>query len=252
MRVKAFRKGRCSVSFDRGVLLDGRSRLTVQAEGLSFRYGKERIWHDVSFALSEGEVAFLVGENGSGKSTLLRCLGGWSTPAEGRLYIGGEVFDGADMRFRKEIAYVGDTPSFYDDLTAGEHLRFIDGAGGFARQPKGELDLLIESFGLSAHLNQVPSSYSRGMRQKLALAIAFASHARVLLFDEPHGPLDPQAAEVFCQWVKKAAAEGATVVMSCHHDLPDLSPDVVLCLKGGVLTETRDDSRGPSGEEPAL
>lgn len=99
----------------------------LRAESLAYAYGKVEVWHDIDFALGKGEVAFLVGQNGSGKSTLLRCLAGLSKPRSGELFILGERFTGSSREQRSSLAFVSDAPSFYDDLTAEEHIQLFFG-----------------------------------------------------------------------------------------------------------------------------
>lgn len=207
----------------------------LRVEGLAYRYGKTEVFADASFSLRAGEVAFLTGPNGAGKSTLLRCLAGWDAPSEGRVELCGRRFDGSDRAQRGQVVFVPDAPAFYDDLTAGEHIRFVRQANRLdaADDPS---ERLMEAFGLDGHRDQLPSSYSRGMRQKLALVLALARAAPLLLLDEPYGPLDPDAAVVLSALVDEARAAGIAVLASCHHDVPNLQPDVQLRLEGGRLT----------------
>ena len=127
-------------------------------------------------------------------------------------------------------------PSFYDDLTAGEHIRFVRQANRLSATDDPS-EQLMERFGLGAHRDQLPSSYSRGMRQKLALVLAFARTPRLLLLDEPYGPLDPDAAVVLSALIDEARADGAAVLVSCHHEVPDtllhLDNGRLVCRSGG-------------------
>ena len=144
----------------------------LYVEDLAYRYGKTEVFAGASLSLRAGEVAFLTGPNGAGKSTLLRCLAGWDAPAEGRVELCGRRFDGADRAQRSLLAFVPDVPSFYDDLTAGEHIRFVRQANRMSADDDPS-ERLMALFGLDGHRDQLPSAYSRGMRQKLALVLAF-------------------------------------------------------------------------------
>lgn len=210
----------------------------LRVAGLAYSYGAVEVWSDVSFSLAAGEVAFLAGPNGAGKSTLLRCLAGWDAPCEGAVELCGARFDTADRMQRALVAFAPDVPAFYDDLTAGEHLRFVQRANRIdpSSDPAEEL---LERFGLAAHRHQPPSSFSRGMRQKLALVLALARRPRLLLMDEPYGPLDPAAARTLSALVGKACAGGTAVLISCHHDVPALRPDVLLHLEDARLAARR-------------
>lgn len=224
------------------------SAVVLRVEGLAYRYGKTEVFADASFSLRAGEVAFLTGPNGAGKSTLLRCLAGWDAPAVGQVELCGRRFDGSDRGQRSLLAFVPDVPSFYDDLTAGEHVRFVRQANRMSvdNDPSEQLMFL---FGLDGHRDQLPSSYSRGMRQKLALVLALARMPRLLLLDEPYGPLDPDAALVLSALIEEARSAGAAVLASCHHDVPNLRPDVLLRLADERLAVW--DARDGEGERAA-
>ncbi|MEA5019565.1 MAG: ABC transporter ATP-binding protein [Gordonibacter sp.] len=212
----------------------GQTSDVLRAENLVYGYGKDPVWNDVSFCLKAGEVAFLEGPNGAGKSTLLRCLAGWDAPRRGEVQFCGERFTGSNRIQRSRIAFVPDVPAFYDDLTAGEHISFMLNAN---RLSVGEspANRLMEAFGLARHAAQLPSSFSRGMRQKLALVLAFALQPRLLLFDEPYGPLDRASSIVLSGLITEACKGGATALVSCHHDVPQLSPDILMRLEDGRL-----------------
>ena len=217
--------------------LDGEPRAAAPAlrvEGLAYRYVRHDVWSDVSFSLEAGSIAFLTGPNGAGKSTLLRCLAGWDAPAEGTVELAGRPFRPERLDQRRSVSFVPDVPAFYDDLTAGEHLDFVLRAN---RLPADDARAagLVEALGLAGHRDQCPSAYSRGMRQKLALVLALAVRPRLLLLDEPYGPLDPDASAVLSGLRDAASSAGAAALVRCHHDVPGLEPDLLLHVEGGRL-----------------
>lgn len=216
----------------------GSASLALEVRDLAFSYGGFDVLQGISFSLEPGELAFLVGENGSGKSTLLRCLAGWADPTEGAVFLEGSPFDTADRRQRRKVVLVPDNPAFYDDLTADEHLAFVRQANRIDLEddPSG---VLMERIGLAGCGGRLPFAYSRGMRMKLALVMAFAAKPSLLLLDEPHGPLDPGAAVVLSGMVRDVLDAGTAVLISCHHDVPGLQPDKVLRLEAGSLIPVR-------------
>ncbi len=206
----------------------------LQVRDLAFGYGDVPVWEGVSFSLAPGEVAFLTGPNGAGKSTLFRCLAGWLAPHEGETRLLGSPFTGRTRLEPGTLSFVPDVPTFYDDLTAVEHLELVLAANrADAARPRAEG--LLERFGLTGRETLPPSSYSRGMREKLALVLALALRPRVLLLDEPHGPLDREASLVLSEEIAAAAHDGTAVLLSCHHDVPGLVPDLSLELADGEL-----------------
>lgn len=137
--------------------------VVLRVEGLGCSYAGMPVFSGASFELRAGEVAFLTGPNGAGKSTLLRAVAGWDAAAEGHVELCGRRFDGADRAQRAHVAFVPDAPAFYDDLTAGEHVEFVRRANRIPREADPS-ERLMDAFGLAAHRDLPPSSYSRGMR----------------------------------------------------------------------------------------
>lgn len=207
----------------------------LEARGLCFGYGDIPVWEDVSFSIGAGQVAFLTGPNGAGKSTLFRCLAGWLTPGVGEVLVGGRPFMGRTRLAPGELTFVSDVPSFYDDLTAIEHVELVLAANR-AESERPRAEALLERFGLNGRERLLPSAYSRGMREKLALVLALMLRPRVMLLDEPHGPLDREASLVLSEELAAVAAEGTAVLLSCHHDVPGLVPDLSLTLEDGALS----------------
>ena len=210
----------------------------LEVRNLCFGYGDVPVWEDVSFSLVPGQVAFLTGPNGAGKSTLFRCLAGWLEPDEGEVLLDGEPFTGRSRLVPGTLAFVPDVPSFYDDLTAAEHIELVLAANR-AEMARPRAERLLERFGLTGHETLLPSAYSRGMREKLALVLALMLRPRVLLLDEPHGPLDRDASLVLSEELAAVAGEGTAVLLSCHHDVPGLTPDVMLSLRDATLVQER-------------
>lgn len=202
------------------------------AEDLAYSYGPVNVFSGLSFSLLPGDLAFLVGENGSGKSTLLRCLAGWARPTRGRVLLGGRLFDTADRAMRKDVAFVPDVPAFYDDMTADEHLAFVRQANRIAIEDDRSFELMGR-LGLAPYGDRIPATYSRGMKLKLGLVLAMASQPKVLLLDEPYGPLDPRARRVLSELIDERLKAGAAVMLSCHHEVSGLEPDVVLRMGAG-------------------
>lgn len=206
----------------------------LKADGLAYSYHKTLVFEDVSFLLDSCKIAFLKGINGSGKSTLLRCLAGWLPCKKGRVTLCGEEYDSTNHHQRRMMYFVPDMPPFYDDLTAEEHVKFVLGANHL-QDRMDEAENLLDTFGLYSNRKQYPSSYSRGMREKLALAIAFALRPQLLLLDEPFGSLDDEASYLLAQQIRNLAATGSAILLSVHQATSELLQDVVFSLENKHL-----------------
>ncbi len=164
----------------------------LAATGLFYRYGSYEALSGVDLTLEAGAIDVLLGTNGAGKSTLLRCLAGWYRPERGSVTLGKRPLQAAAARVGRPVL-VPDTPCFYAELNAWEHLQFTSQLYG-RRAWQGEAARLLAAFGLAGHEQAYASSFSRGMQYKLALAIALLAQPAVLLLDEPFGPLDSESA----------------------------------------------------------
>ncbi|MDI3298062.1 MAG: ABC transporter ATP-binding protein [Bacillota bacterium] len=218
---------------------------------LTYAYGDYRAVDGVSFELGAGELVALVGRNGAGKSTLLECLAGWRRPDGGRVRFLGRRLEEDEARFRAGVLLVPDTPPFYDELTAWEHLAFV---ARLRRRPPGEwqpeAERLLRRFTLWEQRNGYPYAFSRGMRTKLAVAVALVARPRALLLDEPFGPLDPLSAADLWEELSAYAAgggaapgsaapdgagPGAAVLLSSHRLPAGVEPARMLVLEQGRL-----------------
>lgn len=215
----------------------------LQVRDLSYGYtARDLVFDSVNFELYEGEIAFLTGPNGAGKSTLFRCVAGWMPARTGEIRLFGQKsFPGgrATREGRPDLLLINDVPSFYEDMTAREHIELVLRANNADEDARERIEGLVQDLGIARQLDRLPSAYSRGMREKLALSIALAARPRVLLLDEPYGPLDPDSSDVLSDALRTAAADGFAMLISSHHEIAGLSPDVAFHLVDGVL-ETRE------------
>ena len=214
--------------------------------GLAKDYDGVSVFSGLSLRLMPGEVVAVVGPNGSGKTTLLRCLAGLATPTAGMIRIAGvEVQANLDQPYvRYQLAYAADEPALYEDLTAWQHARFIAGVWGF---PGVEpiFSRLLDGFDLTSRADEQVGRLSRGMRQKVALALALCHPAKLLLIDEPFAGLDARGRRTFLEQLAEARAGGCAAVIATHA-LARVSQfaDSVLDLTGG--DGTGDDWEAPS------
>ncbi|MDZ7637242.1 MAG: heme ABC exporter ATP-binding protein CcmA [Bryobacterales bacterium] len=186
----------------------------VEARGLTRFFGVYAALRRVSFAVPPGQCVALLGRNGAGKTTLLRLLAGINSPSEGSL----EVFGGAPEKpaTRKAIGFLGHGSGLYDELNAEENLMLAARVHGLA-EPAAIAKQWLERVDLQRLARSRPSEFSRGMRQRLALARVLLAQPRLLLLDEPLTALDDRATRMVRELLEHAWRGGTTLFMSTHH-----------------------------------
>jgi len=208
-------------------------RPLLEVNGLSHAYGAVAALTDVSLTIEGGEVVALVGRNGAGKSTLLRCIAAWTPGTRGDVRILGDSVRRNERLVRRHALLVPDTPPFWDDLTVWEHLRFVAGAHRLGGGWPDRAEEFLVLFGLEGRKEAFPAALSRGMRHKLALAMALLLRPRLLLLDEPFGPLDPVSAVRLWEALLAFGAEGRSALVSCHQWPTEAVPDRCIVMEAG-------------------
>jgi ABC-2 type transport system ATP-binding protein len=193
----------------------------LETEDLSRAYGPFRALAPTSLVLEPGDLVALSGHNGAGKSTLLLCLSGLLRPTSGAVRVEGFDLYRHEVEAKSRLAFVPDVPRFYTELTAWEHLQFIAAAHratqGFEQRAKA----LMNEFDLWSARDLYPHNYSRGMRLKLGLLMAFIRPFKVLLLDEPTSALDPESIRLLQHKLLSLRDAGSAVLFSSH--APDLA-----------------------------
>ncbi|HLH40762.1 MAG TPA: heme ABC exporter ATP-binding protein CcmA [Bryobacteraceae bacterium] len=185
----------------------------VAIEGVWKYYGDYPALKKVELRVEPGSSVALLGRNGAGKTTLLRIIAGLSKPSQGQVRILGS--DVRQERARRRIGVLGHGISLYDELSAAENLMVFARLYGLPDPRKSALEWL-ERTGLERVRDGLVREFSRGMKQRLAVARAFLHDPEILLFDEPFTALDDRAIEVLQKLLSGAHAAGKTIVMSTH------------------------------------
>jgi ABC-2 type transport system ATP-binding protein len=189
-----------------------------------------------TFSLHSGEIAILSGPNGSGKTTLLSCISGLVRPSDGTVTVSGFDLERDEVEARRRLVYVPDVPRFYLELTAWEHLRFIALANQAYDHFEERAEALLRTFGLWDSRNLFPHHFSRGMRLKLGLVMAFIRPFSVLLLDEPTSALDEEGTEILITELRRMREQGNSMLLSTHSpDFGDALADRRLLIRQGVL-----------------
>ncbi len=189
--------------------------LALSTMQLSKDYGDRPALLPLDLEVLFGQHVALVGHNGSGKTTLLRMAAGLLDPSSGAARIGGHLAGSA--KARAALSWLSDTPTFYDDLSLREHLDYVarlhgvDGPTGAARAEE-----LLTRLQLQDRGDDIPTTFSRGLRQKAAIAIALVRPFQVLLVDEPFVGLDEAGKQTLLELLDEAARDGRTLVVATH------------------------------------
>ncbi len=210
----------------------------ISARALVKSFGYKPVLRGLELDVAEGEFVALLGPNGTGKTTLLRILSGLSRPGFGEARIAGHRLPQEAGAVRRLLGVVSHQPLLYTDLSAEENLQFYAQMYGL-RQPAPRIAEVLALVGLSARRRDPVRAFSRGMQQRLAIARAILHDPHVMLFDEPHTGLDPDASAMLDGLLRDVAARGRTVVMTTH----DLGRAIglasrVLILSGGKIAHT--------------
>jgi heme exporter protein A len=194
-------------------------------------YGDYPALRDISLSIGQGACLALLGRNGAGKTTLLRILAGLSRHAKGNVSILGE--DVRSEGARRQIGVLGHAIGVYDELSATENLVLFARLYGVP-DPKRAAEEWLERTGLTNAASALLREFSRGMRQRLAVARAFIHNPRVLLLDEPFTALDDRAILVLQNVLRDGLATGKTIIMSTHQlrEALELATDVALVVRG--------------------
>lgn len=216
-------------------LLPGGEAVAVRAVGLGRRFGSQWALRGVDLELARGEVFGLLGPNGAGKTTTVRLLSALIAPSEGRASIDGfDVVADADA-VRARIGVLTETPGLYERLTAVQNLEFFGRLHGLSPAVRQErMERLLRLFDLWDRRDGLVGTFSKGMKQKLAIARALLHEPSVLFLDEPTAALDPEAAFVVREAIAALKGQGRTIVL-CTHNLDEAER---LCDRIGFLRGT--------------
>lgn len=189
----------------------------LQAINITKQFGAARALDAVSLSVEPGEIYCLLGANGAGKTTLINIFLGFLQPTFGQALIAGTDVMSNPVETKRNVAYIPEQVTLYGVLSGIENLAYFAALATGERYDRAQLLRLLTNVGLdeSAAVRRV-STYSKGMRQKVGIAIAMAKRAKALLLDEPTSGLDPKAANEFSQLLRRAKEEGVAVLTTTH------------------------------------
>lgn len=207
----------------------------ITAEGLTKRFGDKTAVDDVSFTVQPGSVTGFLGPNGAGKSTTMRMIVGLDRPTAGRTAVAGREY----RKLRAPLTEVGvllDAKAVHTGRTARNHLRAMAATHGI---PASRVDEVIDLAGIGSVARKRAGKFSLGMGQRLGIASALLGDPHTLILDEPVNGLDPEGVRWVRQFVRHAASEGRTVLLSSHlmSEMAQTADHVIVMGRGKVLAD---------------
>lgn len=188
----------------------------LEAIGLCKNYGEQSALVDLNLAVAPGEVYCLLGQNGAGKTTTINLFLGLFDPTSGQVLIDGQDVVTNKSHTNQMIAYIPEVVQLYGNLNGIENLDFFSRVAGHKLTHEMLSGLLLKvGLQVEQHTKKL-SSYSKGMRQKVGIAIALSKQAKVIFMDEPTSGLDPKATDEFTTICKELANEGKSIFMATH------------------------------------
>lgn len=190
----------------------------IKTEKLTKRFGDFIAVNEISFEVYKGEIFGFLGANGAGKTTAMRILCGLSIPTSGQATIAGfDVFKKTE-EIKKNIGYMSQKFSLYEDLTVLENIKFFGGIYGLSNQEiKTKGEALINKLGLQKEAKKIVGSLPLGWKQKLSFSVAVLHDPKIVFLDEPTGGVDPVTRRQFWDLIYDAAERGVTIFVTTHY-----------------------------------
>jgi ABC-2 type transport system ATP-binding protein len=188
----------------------------IEVEGLVKRFGDRTVVDNVSMQVRSGEIVGFLGPNGSGKTTTIRIICGLLTADAGSGRVLGFDLATEGLKIKREVGYMTQKFSYYEDLSIEENLMFVARLYGL-RPARAHVDRTLADLGLTSRRKQLAGKLSGGWKQRLALAACIMHNPKLLLLDEPTAGVDPKARRDFWDEIHRLAANGLTVLVSTHY-----------------------------------
>lgn len=190
----------------------------ISAENLTKRFGSFTAVDSITFNVNRGEILGFLGANGAGKTTAIRMLCGLSIPTSGKASVAGfDVYKQTES-IKKNIGYMSQKFSLYEDLTVFENIRFYGGIYGLSKDMINEkTELLLEMLRMKDSKNKLIKTLPLGWKQKLAFSVAIIHDPKIVFLDEPTGGVDPITRRQFWEMIYNASEAGVTVFVTTHY-----------------------------------
>ncbi|MDR1794593.1 MAG: ABC transporter ATP-binding protein [Erysipelotrichaceae bacterium] len=189
----------------------------IEIKGYGKSYDKKKVIDNMDLTVGDGELFGFIGHNGAGKTTTIKSMVGILEFEQGDIFINGSSIRKDPIACKSQIAYIPDTPNLYDNLTGVAYLNFICNIFGISKEVrKQRIEEFATELELISNLGDSISSYSHGMKQKLAIIGALVHQPRIMVLDEPFVGLDPKASFLVKGLMRKLCDQGGIVFFSSH------------------------------------
>ena len=212
----------------------------IEIKNVSKTYnGKKKVLKNISFKIESGEIFAFIGHNGAGKTTMIKCIMGILGFEEGDILVDNKSIKEEPLECKRIMAYVADNPDLYENMKAIDFINFICDMYEVSEDIRRENTLkYAKMFEIEDKLNDDISSFSHGMKQKVALIAALAHNPKVLIMDEPFVGLDPKAVYDMKEIMRDMAKDGKTIFFSTHIlDVAEKLCDRVAIIKDGTIVK---------------
>jgi ABC-2 type transport system ATP-binding protein len=194
------------------------SETVIKTDKLTKRFGDFIAANEITFEVDKGEIFGFLGANGAGKTTAMRMLCGLSIPSSGKATIAGFDVYKQTEQIKKNIGYMSQKFSLYEDLTVLENIKFFGGIYGLTdKQIKTKSEQLIDQLGLQQEAKKLVVSLPLGWKQKLSFSVAVLHEPKIVFLDEPTGGVDPVTRRQFWDLIYDAADRGVTIFVTTHY-----------------------------------
>ncbi len=224
----------------------------LKIQNLTKKYGDKCAVDNLTLHIQSGEIYGFIGHNGAGKTTTLKASVGLINFDEGEILVDGISVRENPMECKRKIAYIPDNPDLYDFLTGIKYLDFIADVFGVGSERNEKIHKLSDAFGLTADLASSISTYSHGMKQKLAIISAYLHNPKLIIMDEPFVGLDPKASHILKEMMREHCDAGGAIFFSTHVlDVAEKLCDKVAIIKDGklIVSGNMEDVKGDTSLE---
>lgn len=212
----------------------------LKIEHLTKTYGEKKAVDDLSLHIRQGEIYGFIGHNGAGKTTTLKSVVGILKYDSGEIYIDGVSVKESPLACKEKIAYIPDNPDLYDFMTGTQYLNFVSDIFRVDTEKRTTLiNKYAQMFEMTDTLSQSVSSYSHGMKQKLAVMSALVHSPKLVIMDEPFVGLDPKASHLLKETMREICNQGGAIFFSTHVlEVAEKLCDKVAIIKNGKLIKS--------------